>query len=320
MFYGAKVMTCGEVREILSDLIDVRNGEIPPAGASRLSEPEVRADAESHLAACSECRAELAILESVGDVFAEFSVGELPAQHFSDYGKLTRERMARKERKITPLHAPRRWWKAGASMAAAACLAFAVLHFMPKKGIVKPPPEKQLATVSPRELKTGDLVRTPFKVSNVWRAGTRGYNEAMEYDPAKPNMLDKLQNDEGKSGYLFTGENVQAGESPLLGVILRTTRDEDQDLSKRGSLGLRVYAVVPNSVAYELGVLRRDVIIGINGMSVDSGSAADAAKFWAALNSLGKGAAFTLDILREDRTGTLCIRRTGVLGQPKAAF
>src|SRR5436853_3038300 len=66
MFNGAKRMTCVEVRDILSDLIDVRNGEIPPVGASRLSEPEVRADAESHLAGCAECRAELIVMEEVG--------------------------------------------------------------------------------------------------------------------------------------------------------------------------------------------------------------------------------------------------------------
>ena len=42
---------------------------------------------------------------------------ELPAQHFENYGSLARKRMAREgERKIVPLHASRRWFRASASI------------------------------------------------------------------------------------------------------------------------------------------------------------------------------------------------------------
>jgi S1-C subfamily serine protease len=83
---------------------------------------------------------------------------------------------------------------------------------------------------------------------------------------------------------------------------------------------LRVFDVAPNSVAYEMGVLRRDVIVAINGMKVDSGMANDARKFLTALNNLGKGAAIVLDILREDKLGLIYIRRNAVLGEPKTLF
>ena len=47
---GAMSMICSDVREMLSDLIDVRNGEMPHMGESRLAESDMRAQTKAHLA------------------------------------------------------------------------------------------------------------------------------------------------------------------------------------------------------------------------------------------------------------------------------
>src|SRR3954463_9930349 len=133
-------LPCSDVRELLSDLIDARSGEIPHPDGTRLAEPGLRAAVELHVAACISCREELEDLQEVGSAFSEFSVGELPAQHFADYGQRVRERMARTEPGVvsgayalrvagTPAVKPPRKWRAVAfavSTLAAACVVFAI--------------------------------------------------------------------------------------------------------------------------------------------------------------------------------------------------
>ena len=317
MFNGAKRMTCIEVREILSDLIDVRNGEIPPEGASRLSQPEVRADAESHLAGCGDCRAELVVLEEIGGVFADFNVGELPAQHFAEYGSVVRKRIA--DEKIVPISATRKtsrfgWWKMAASASVAACCAFAVIRLYPKK----PAKHPALAVIPKAKENTPiplSMLSTPMSIYND--AHPAGIKRDWTFNPSQPKkMLDELRSNEGLYGYLILEEPPE--KSPLLGVQLRTMRDVDQDLSKNHSMGLRVHDIVPDSVASEMGLMCNDMIVCINGMNVDTGSVDDAVRFLTVIHNLGDGAIITLHIVREDKSGVLYMQRRGVLGQPKA--
>ena len=314
-------MTCIEVRDILSDLIDVRNGEIPPVGASRLSMPEVRADAESHLAGCCDCRAELVILEEVGAVFADFNVGEMPAQHFANYGEVVRARMATQaERKIVPIRAGRRtgWWKIGASAAVAACAVFGFMHFNPKT--IKTRPTTAIASRSPKLDTRIPLFTqsTPVDVINV-AAGLP--KRDWVFNPEQPKLvMEELNSNETRYGYLILGEKVAPTKSPLLGVLLKTTRDEDRDMSKKGQFGLKVFDIVPDSVANEMGLMKDDEIVCINGLNVNSGSVEDAVKFLEVIHNLNKGAVITVDVVRQDKAGVLYLQRRGVLGEPKAVF
>ena len=87
--------TCAEVRELLSDYLDVRRGEVPPPEASPLAVPGAREAVERHLAGCAACRAELGTLEEIGAVYAEFSVDEKPPQAFASFAAVARDRIRR---------------------------------------------------------------------------------------------------------------------------------------------------------------------------------------------------------------------------------
>ena len=339
MFNGAKRMTCTEVRDILSDLIDVRNGEIPPVGVSRLSQPEVRADAESHLASCSDCRGELVILEEVGSVFSDFNVGELPVQHFANYGQVVRDHMAKSNfspvaqsnnQKIVPIRAPgraagfARWWKVGASAAAAAAIAFSVMHFMPHK--VKKDTQVAIADrVAPAKISRPDTPIPTF-TNNKSISGMLAVNQAAtgthvrELVPQGKMSLDDLRRYEKKMGSVILSDSSPDSASPLLGAVVKTIREEDRDLTKVGSLGLHVFDVVPESVANEIDVRKDDTIVCINGMDVNAGGVEDAFKFITAIQNMGKGAVITIDIVRQDKYGVIYKRCRGVLGEPKAVF
>src|SRR4051812_23404820 len=92
-------LSCSEVRELLSDLLDARRGELPHPDGTRLAEAGVRPGMELHLAACDGCRREMGDLEDLGMAYAEFAVNEVPAQMFSDYGRKVRDRMNRRAAK-----------------------------------------------------------------------------------------------------------------------------------------------------------------------------------------------------------------------------
>jgi len=64
-------LMCMEVRELLSDVIDARRGEIPHPEGTVLAQPGMKAAVELHLAGCGPCRDELAAMEAIGAVFAE---------------------------------------------------------------------------------------------------------------------------------------------------------------------------------------------------------------------------------------------------------
>src|SRR5471030_3108316 len=90
-------LSCTDVRETLSDLIDTRRGEIPYPGGTRLAEPGMRSAVELHLAGCADCREDLHALEEIGLAYSEYSVGEPSAQMFADYPRIIRARLAKEK-------------------------------------------------------------------------------------------------------------------------------------------------------------------------------------------------------------------------------
>src|SRR6185369_8175824 len=126
-------LTCIDVQECLSDIIDARRGEIPYPGATRLAEPGLRAAVELHLAGCAACKNELQTLEEVGAAFSEFSVGEVSTQVFADYPRKVRARIARQDaerraadrKKFLAMNKRRIWTTLAASGVAASLLFMA---------------------------------------------------------------------------------------------------------------------------------------------------------------------------------------------------
>lgn len=328
MEFRDNMMTCQDVREVLSDLIDVRNGEIPLPGTSRLAENDMRAETEAHLAMCPACRSELNDLEMVGEVFAGFSVSELPPQHFENYGAKVRERMKRDNIIRMPVRANRfGWWKMAASAAVAACAVFGVVRIykhnpMAGKEIsdnntqptAKPKSRPARTNPAPTQRETPLIWYPPSNDAQF--AGQR--NDLL-YNPSKPKpVVDTLTAQERKYGYIVMAENPPAGQMPLLGVTLRTMRDMadgDVDLSKRG-LGLKIHSIQPGSVGYEMGLRTGDLLVTFNGEPIESGGAADAVKFLMAVHNAGKDADCTIHFLRRDEFGQAFFVRKGVLGDP----
>src|SRR4051812_21562681 len=125
----------------------------------------MRAAVELHVAACEPCREELNDLQEVGAAFSEFSVGEVPAQHFADYGQRIRARMARSEPGVIsgayslrisagqpPVRKPKNSWRVlafGISTLAAASLAFVL-----STGFLRQHPSIKLAEGKPAKKTT----------------------------------------------------------------------------------------------------------------------------------------------------------------------
>ncbi|MCW8133754.1 MAG: zf-HC2 domain-containing protein, partial [Planctomycetota bacterium] len=150
-----KPLECAQVRDHLSDLLDLRRGETPPPGATPLSEPAYRTQVETHVNACPECRNELYTLGDLGRVFSEFDVGERPAQDFDGYAKAVRARLngqgkiiALPGRALRPRERRsmgwRGWTGVGLTSAAAAVLAVSLLGYLKADG-----PRTEVAAAQP---------------------------------------------------------------------------------------------------------------------------------------------------------------------------
>lgn len=312
-------VSCSQAREVLSDLIDVRRGEIPHPDGTLLSQPTLRAAVESHLAVCPECQAELKTLEEVGDAFADFAVSELPAQHFADYGRKVRDRMAGKtpSTNVVPFPArrqSRRWISAVASMAAAACLAFGVVRYVNTE---KAAPTGQLTSVkdptSGKRLPIFTSLRTPTNLT-MQRPDGASMLQPVDFvlNPSEQSSYDKLKADEGQYGYLIFGERTKGDGRPLLGVQLKTTRDVDR-IRDEMPVGVMVWNVEQGSPAALMGLRRGDLIVQADDQALNNGGAEEAAAFLAAIAAAGAGSAVELHIVRPMGTQYLYLK-------PKVAF
>jgi len=311
-------VSCSQAREVLSDLIDVRRGEIPHPDGTLLSQPTLRAAVESHLAVCPECQAELKTLEEVGDAFADFAVSELPAQHFADYGRKVRDRMAGKTPSTNVVSFParrqsRRWISAVASMAAAACLAFGVVRYV--NTTEKSTGKERLAsvTIENKKLPIFSTLRTPTNLT-MQRPDAGSMLQPVDFvlNPSEQSSYDKLKADEGQYGYLIFGERTKGDGRPLLGVQLKTTRDVDR-IRDEMPVGVMVWNVEPGSPAATMGLRRGDLIVQADDQPLNNGGAEEAAAFLAAIAAAGPGSAVELHIVRPMGTQYLYLK-------PKVAF
>lgn len=299
-------LACSDARELLSDLIEVRCGEIPHPDGTRLSEPGMRAAVELHVAACEACRLEFHAFEEIGAAFSEFSVGEPPAQHFANYGQRVRSRMARAEPGVIsgayalrstdapPAAKPRRALRFAAfavSTLAAACVVFAISRNVPRQN-----PGSKLAVATPAKKVRVFTPKTPSQMRVFIPGGAQTVSQEFVRNPDEPKFLQTLQDDEKRYGYFVFGEKTLGEDKPLLGVYLKTTRDEDRVAGEK--IGLMVYYVVPGSPAAAMDLKPNDYIVDINGVPIADGGAKDAVGFLSKIRAEGPGKPLTIHIVR----------------------
>jgi hypothetical protein len=292
----------------------------------------MRAAVELHVAGCELCREELHSLEEAGAAFAEFAVGEPPAQHFAGYGRIVRARMARGTGFQPVVHgqdaqathaAPRRGrvvWGVmfGASAAAAAALFLVLSRGLPV--VEQAPPEVAKADpVRASEMVSGalaPLVVPTDRVTALWVLvpdGQQGRRQDFYFDPRQPDGLKALEDQEGQYGYLVASERTTGDERPLLGAYLKTTRDVDRDVKDR--LGLMVYDVDRGSPAHLMGLRPKDYIVTVNDMEVKNGGVEEAAKFFAGIKHAGAGTPIKLIVVRFVGGEPMIMVKEGILGK-----
>ncbi|MCY3019900.1 MAG: PDZ domain-containing protein [Planctomycetota bacterium] len=299
-------MSCAEARELLSDLMDVRRGEVPQPEATRLAQPGMRAAVEQHLAGCDACREELRILGEIGAAFAAFPLDGVPAQHFDNYGKVVRARMARAGGAAqASAWRPRGVRVYGLTFGVSA-LAAASLFLVLTRGLL---PLQRGAEQTVANTPIARAIPLPTGGGGMVSVLAPGRDLAQMVDLGAPTAIKNLQETEGRCGYLVFGE---ASSRPLLGAYLKTTRDVDRAVDER--LGLMVYDVVPGSPAHMMGLKKNDYIVTVNGTPVENGGAEDAANFLAGIATAGAGTPIKLHIVRNVNSEPLFIVKEGVLG------
>ncbi len=304
-------LTCADVCALLSDFVDVRRGEIPHPDGTALARPGMRAAVEAHLSACANCRTELNEVEQINSVFGDYSVGELPAQHFADYGAKVRARIARTEVRPAPLPLRRRWTPfvlTFASSAAAALLLLVLVH-----KTIQPKPTELASTSKSRQTRIL-AQRTPSKMLVQLPGGAMRVGQEYIHDPGAPNLATQLQATEQRFGYFVFGEKPEGDDSHLLGVYLKTTRDVDHVVGDP-AIGLMVANVVPGSPADRMRLRPNDYIVSIDGNKIENGGAEDAVKFLLQIREKGAGAPISLQIVRPSGNDHLFMVKNGTLGE-----
>jgi hypothetical protein len=157
------------------------------------------------------------------------------------------------------------------------------------------------------------IARGPDRTPIIYeRPTSNGLMRASLENPQEPGTLQELQQHEGRSGYLIFPE-------PLLGLRLKTTRDEDR-VTDEGPGGLMVEKVVVGSPAWNMGIRQNDYIVTCNNEPIVDGGAMEAVKFLSSLKELGAGSDVELHIVRPINGQYLFLKPvSGVLGQYESA-
>jgi len=320
---------------VLSDLIDLRRGEFPHPDGTRLSEPAMRPAVQLHLAACVACRDELEVLESLGSVYAEFSVGEKPAQSFENYGAKVRARMAGEnvtESRVLPLRGRRFSWVALVASGLAASLAVVVLS----RNVGRIPTTSASNVALPAKTEMKSPVSPPGSAGANVRVAAKEFKEKIPLNRGLRVMMPRqtergvelVSRDmpmdqvnelppEGQVGFLVIGEQPNMLEPPLLGAYLKTTRDHDKVEGQEPG-GLMVYDVLSGSPAQLMGLKKNDYIVSMNQTDFNHGSREDALKFLSMVEQAGNGAPVTIMVVRPEGS-QYCFMKpfNGVLGEYK---
>lgn len=293
--------TCPQAQELLSDLLDVRRGENPAQGTTVLADPATRARLEAHVDACAECTRALNDLTEVGAAYAEFSVGEKPAQDFADYATLIRERIVAEGGETRPLFpelklvspapapAPKRspswsaWLGMAATSAAAAAVMVSVLNWGPSSVEPRPidnEPAVPMASNSNLNVPTEAIVPiNPGRDSTVMPIGGMQLNMA---EPKVPNVQLKAE---------LSNPELQR----LLGIDLGLLANEPEVDSPAGLTICRVYEGSPADAA---GLRRGDRLTALNGFELGHTSDTEAKALLVGLMKVGEGNIAQLDYAR----------------------
>jgi hypothetical protein len=301
-------LTCLEVRETLSDLIDARGGEIPYPGGTRLAEPGMRSAVELHLAGCAGCREDLHAMEEIGLAFSEYAVGEPPAQVFADYGRIVRERIAREKAQNAPVRnvfarKKRNVWLtlSVSGMAAAIAFAASAKYFRDHRTTsvaTNPVKHQAMSFIDSTALSMTSPVHIKVNHFKDNTADAQFVTDDLTYNPQEPSKLKQIQDQVDLYKYVILAERPEPGEQSLFGAYLKTTREVDRADDGLGVGGVVVYDVEKDSPAEQMGLRKNDRIITINGMAIDDGGPQEAIAFLTGIHHLGKGAPVTLHVLR----------------------
>lgn len=160
-------MKCSEVRELLSDLLDIQRGENPSPDVSPLGRPETRSAVEKHVDDCLDCSEALHELEELGAAFSDFNISEKPTQDFADFGSVVRERMGQKGPRILPEErrdaspfGRQSWWTMLISSVAAVVVVGVLVHSLwnsPNRPTTTSP---EIADVSPNSERPLETARS----------------------------------------------------------------------------------------------------------------------------------------------------------------
>lgn len=315
-------MTCAEVLPLLADWPDVLRGEIPPAGVSPLAESACREGVEAHLSVCAACRAEVRELSEVGLAFAEFDVGERPAQDFERYAQAVRARMSSDE-KVIPL--PRRgsapgrerqapgWlsWLGltGASAAAAVLAVMASAQFFPAAQraplviqqesaaeVAQGEGSKLFADLKPlpRQQPFRQLSANPVETVTFGLRSQAVGEQVVNLGRDAADTVKYLNQTLEREGTVLFLEKT-AGDAPQrLGALLAVSKDEKAN-PEGCQNGLAVFDVLPGGPAYLAGVRKGHYIIAINGLRFEKSTLPEAIKFINALHQLDQGETIQVD-------------------------
>lgn len=334
---------CRTVQGLLSDLIDVRRGERPAPDISPLADPVFCATVERHLAGCQDCRSELEALEGVGAAYAEFAVGELPAEAFADYGRLVRERLARRagleptrRAAVRSVPAWPSWLTMVGSSAAAALLAAALTanYLSPRKPLPSDPNLTEVATATrsppargPEYTRgtepTTSPARPPRTVTQSRSGPTRfalwtnNGPQSMTFNPGAAEageVLRQLEQEMRRRGAVMLGELAQGEEANrgLLGLALQA---QNREAVPEAPDGLAVVAVLRGSPAAKAGLQPGDYILNFDDLAFGSSTPTEILKLFDALVKTGEGAQVTVDYARWSGTHWILRRGTTVLGE-----
>ncbi|MCZ7647293.1 MAG: PDZ domain-containing protein [Planctomycetota bacterium] len=326
---------CAEVRECLSELLDLRRGEAGIPAEHPLAGKDARARYEAHLEACAACRGALEDLAGVGALFSGFEVGELPAQAFDDYGSRARRRMQEAEgvspvlRLAAPpsrpnLPAARRhgWLSAAGAMAAAAAMVLLTSVVFGPRALQPRMDEPAVASrgpeAAPEEIrKMLDGARRPIRaLGNVALSGLPS-GPLMMVDPQTPRrprtfepgtlkspeeLMALIARDLERKPFTCLGECSRPANC-LLGAVYRVEADADTPAGR--PQGVEVWDVHPGSPAYHAGLRHGDLILGINDLKFEDSSPGQVLKLMNGLKALGQGEWVEIDYARRMDAGSL---------------
>lgn len=313
---GEPTVGCVEVQEVLSDLRDLRTGTAKLApGRTPLADPAFATAVEAHLAGCVACRKELEAYEQIGELFAAYAVGELPARHFDDYGRQVRLLAEQRHLGGHGAHTTDRrpafrrgLWLPPVAAAAALLAVLFWPSFFPKStptGRRGLPPLAAVPAAGAGEI-PNDLPKLsgwlkglprltpprrplPLRVrpADVRPAALTWNDFSHKPDSAEnEQVLRRLDDAARRYGSLEVADE-------MLGAMLRVVPE-----GKKMVEGLPLSRVFRGGAANAAGLLPGDYLVAVNGRRIGVGTLSEAVKFMGALRKGGAGHRVVLTYVR----------------------